>query len=135
MRNDWWARMGYSLKQWNVIPETSATAGKSAKSLSHFTNLGGFPNNLLFPSICICTLMRSVGLAKNWASTPEVTPLMADFLKCDTNTSHGTSVQHVSLPFHCWPCCTVQTFNSSNIASMVRCECIYGSKKFKTPLT
>jgi len=106
------------LTQWNVIPETSATAEIHVKSLSHFTNLGGFPNNLLFPSICICTLMRSVGLAKNWASAPEVTPLMADFLKCDTKTSQGTSVQYVLLTFQCWPCCTVQTFNSSNTASI-----------------
>ncbi len=43
--------------------------------------LGGLPRSLLLPSIWICTFMRSVGLAQNWAMAPEVTPPIADFLQ------------------------------------------------------
>jgi hypothetical protein len=43
--------------------------------------LGGFPSNLLLPSICIWTFTRSVGLAINWPKAPAVRPPNEDFLQ------------------------------------------------------
>lgn len=44
------------------------------------TNRNGFPSNFLFPSICICTFTRSVGLAKNCPMAPAHMPPTTDFL-------------------------------------------------------
>lgn len=44
------------------------------------TNRNGFPSNFLFPSICICTFTRSVGLAKNCPMAPAVMPPNTAFL-------------------------------------------------------
>lgn len=42
--------------------------------------LGGFPSNRLRPSICIWTLTKSVGLAKNWPAAPATSPPIDAFL-------------------------------------------------------
>lgn len=49
-------------------------------SVSRATHLKGFPSSLRFPSICIWTFTRSVGLAKNCPMTPAIIPPMTDFL-------------------------------------------------------
>lgn len=65
-RNTPWA------KEWSVTgEETPALRG---------TNRNGFPSNFLFPSICICTFTRSVGLAKNCPMAPADTPPTTAFL-------------------------------------------------------
>jgi hypothetical protein len=43
---------------------------------------------------------------------------MADFLKRNTKTSQGTSVQYALFTFQFWPQYTVQTFNSLHAASI-----------------
>ena len=55
--------------------------------------LGGFPSSRLLPSICMCTLTRSAGLATNWPMAPAHSPDKDAFLhkkqKCSNSTSSG----------------------------------------------
>ena len=45
------------------------------------TNLGVLPSSFRLPSACIRTLIKSVGLARNWARLPAVIPAATAFLK------------------------------------------------------
>ena len=54
------------------------------------TNLTGSPLSFLSPSVCILTLTKSVGLARNWPEAPAVIPETQDFLK---HNSSGYSLQ------------------------------------------
>lgn len=75
--------------QGNVQSMTVAK-GKGKVPSSWRTYRNGFPSSFLFPSICIWTFTRSVGLARNWPTTPAIIPPITDFLitKGDTFFLH-----------------------------------------------
>ena len=64
------------------FPGLSFLRNANVKLLFRTLYLGCLPSiRTRFPSICICTLTKSVGLAINWPNAPAVIPAMTDFLK------------------------------------------------------
>ena len=67
------------------FPGLSLLRNANVKLLFRTLYLGCLPSiRTRFPSICICTLTKSVGLAINWPNAPAVIPAMTDFLKVIT---------------------------------------------------
>ena len=67
------------------FPGLSLLRNVNVKLLFRTLYLGCLPSiRTRFPSICICTLTKSVGLAINWPNAPAVIPAMTDFLKVIT---------------------------------------------------
>lgn len=65
---------------WMLGSKYSEIKGERKGTCQRRTYRGGFPSSFLFPSICIWTFTRSVGLAKNWPTTPAIIPPITDFL-------------------------------------------------------
>lgn len=68
-----WESHNHTLDQRVIISRKSTPASEG-------TDRSGFPSSFLFPSICICTFTRSVGLAKNCPMAPADMPPTTAFL-------------------------------------------------------